>query len=327
MKPTLLLRYFLLFILTSTMIPQRSNAQSANQPNEQSDALAKAAESNPPKSPEQSYLESIEQWRKSHETKFCSPNGWLALTGHYPLRQGENRIGSSLDDYIRLPEGLGEKATATVYLIGDVVELHVPAGSPMTVNGEVVAMKRLQLNSDEEESDCKDVIRVADRVTLQYVRRVGKAAIRVRDSESELLKNFKGKNWFAPDPMFRVTAKFVRRSNPLVAKIKNIKGDTIESKFAGTLEFELLGQKIQLEAISEPPNSLFVIFKDKTSGSSTYAAGRFLDVELPEQGDQVVVDFNKAYQPPCAFSPHTLCPLPPKQNQLDIAITAGEKKQ
>ncbi len=316
----------LICVVVATMTQLSANAQSATESTPPPQAASEQVRSIGVNSSSQSYAESVEQWRKEHEAKFRSPTGWLALTGHYPLRQGENRIGATANDFIRLPEEFGEKISASIFLIGDVVELHVPAGSPITVNGETVTMKRLQLESDEEESDCKDVIRCADRVTLQYVRRVGKPAIRVRDSESELLKNFKGKNWFTPDPTFCVKAKFVRRSNPLVAKIKNIKGDTIESKFAGTLDFELQGQKIQLEAIAEAPKSLFVIFKDKTSGNSTYAAGRFLDVQLPEQGDDVIVDFNKAYQPPCAFSPHTLCPLPPKQNQLDIAITAGEKR-
>lgn len=272
-----------------------------------------------------SYVDSIKTWRAEHEAKFRSPTGWLALTGHYWLKQGENRIGNTSSETVRLPVDLDKSISASIYLIGDVAELQVPKSVPITVNGESVEQARLPMESDEVEADCKDVIRVADRVVLQLVRRVGKLAIRVRDSQSELLKNFKGKNWFDVDPQYCVTAKFVRRAQPLIEKIKNIKGDSIESKFSGIIEFELQGNKYQLDAIPEG-NSLFVIFKDKTNGESTYPAGRFLDVELPESGDLITLDFNKAYQPPCAFSPHTLCPLPPKRNYLEVMIPAGEKR-
>lgn len=272
-----------------------------------------------------SYSKSIEKWRAEHEARFRSPSGWLALIGHFWLKEGENRIGQSNNDPIRLPSNLKESHFGAFYLRGDSVHLYTPADSSITVNGEHVEKQALKIDAREAEADGSDVLRIGDRITLQLVRREGKWAVRVRDSQSELLTGFQGKKWFQPNAEFCVTAKYKPREQPLVMQIKNIKGTSIDSKFSGTVEFELQGRPFTLEAITESPKKLFIIFKDKTSGSSTYAAGRFLDVDLGDEGE-VVLDFNKAYQPPCAFSPHTLCPLPPKQNHLDIAIEAGERK-
>ena len=210
-------------------------------------------------------------------------------------------------------------------MLGSVIELHTPADSGITVDGQFSPLSRLKLDWEKAESDCSNIIQIGDRVQLQLVRREGRLAMRVRDAESDLIKGFQGKHWFSIDPKFRVQATFRPYPEPREVSIRNIKGAQIETKFVGTVEFHLDGKTYSLEALSETPETLFIIFKDKTCGKATYAAGRFLDVPLAAAGQQLTLDFNLAYQPPCAFSPHTLCPLPPSQNHLDIAIEAGER--
>lgn len=272
----------------------------------------------------ENYSSSIETWRKGHEAKFSSPTGWLALTGHYWLKEGTNSIGSGDQFPILLPHDLHCDANAAFVVQNGNVELLIEDSSPVRINGKGSGLYQLSLDTERDEADCPELISIAPNISLQLVRREGRLAVRVRDSQSELLTSFKGKKWFAPHPRFRVTANFIAYEQPKIIEIRNVKGTAIESRFAGQLEFEILGRKFSLQANAEPSNKLFVIFKDKTNGLSTYGGGRFLDAELSDD-NKVILDFNRAYQPPCAYSPHTLCPLPPKQNHLDVAIEAGER--
>jgi uncharacterized protein (DUF1684 family) len=195
------------------------------------------------------------------------------------------------------------------------------------VDGKAVSEATLSIDATKPESDCPTKIAVGDRLKLQLVRRTGRLAIRVRDSQSELLQSFRGKAWFDVKPEYRVLARFEPYDKAKLIKITNVKGDQVDTPLGGVLHFEWQGQSLSLDAIQESPKSLFVIFKDGTSGKSTYGAGRFVDVDLPADSDgHVVLDFNKAYSPPCAWNSHTLCPLPPKQNHLPIVIEAGERQ-
>lgn len=276
---------------------------------------------------DESYTDQVLKWRSEHETRFRSPTGWLALIGHYWLQPGENSLGTSEDCEVRLPADASKEVVGFFRLSGNRVSLTITAGGPMLVDGQASVQADLPIDSGVPESDCAVKLEVGDRLKLQLVRRAGKFAVRVRDSASESIQEFKGKQWFDVDPDYRVVAKYTPFAQPKSVKIVNVKGDEIESMIAGTLEFQLKGQTLQLEAIAESPESLFVIFKDRTNGQSTYGAGRFVDVELaPNKDGNVVIDFNKTYSPPCAWSPHTLCPLPPKQNHLPLAIPAGEKR-
>ena len=267
------------------------------------------------------------KWRAEHEARFCSPTGWLALTGHYWLRPGDNRVGSSEDCVVQLPADAAQGLAGVFKLNDNKVVLSISSGGPLLVDGKEATQASLPIDATLPESDCAVKLEIGDRLRLQLVRRAGRMAVRVRDSQSELIKSFTGKHWFDVDSQYRVLAKYHRFEQPKSLKIINVKGDEVDSKIAGSLEFQLKGQTYQLDAIEEGPDSLFVIFKDRTNGKSTYGAGRFVDVSLPADKDgNVVIDFNKTYSPPCAWSPHTLCPLPPKQNHLPIEIEAGEKK-
>ncbi len=264
-------------------------------------------------------------WRQKSEESLKSPRGWLALTGHFWLNEGNNPVGTSPSSTVRLPMDAPADAEGTFVVRNGSVTLVSRPLSSIRVDGEAVASNvPLHLASDEVESDGIEKITIGDRMTLQLVRRTGRLAVRVRDSENPAIGNFPGKVWFDLNPEFRVDAKFVACEPGQSIPVVNIRGDSTESRLAGHLEFELSGQAFRLDALEEGPETLFIIFKDQTSGMTTYAPGRFISTSAPKDG-RVVLDFNRAYNPPCAFSPHTLCPLPPKQNILPIKIEAGEK--
>lgn len=267
----------------------------------------------------------IQQWREKHEEKFKSPTGWLALIGHHWLKEGTNQIAKDPNAEIPLPTNLSEECQGTIRVTGGTVSLETTKTSGIMVDGKSVTRSTLTIDNLKPESDGENIVTVGDRIRLQLVRRNNRLAIRVRDKESDLRQSFQGKKWFSANPSYCVEADFVPYDPPKPIQIINIRGEQTESELVGSLKFKLLGETISLDAISESEDELFILFKDQTNGASTYGPGRFLDCKKPVDG-KVTLDFNKAYNPPCAFSPHTLCPLPPKQNSLSISIEAGERK-
>jgi len=169
-----------------------------------------------------------------------------------------------------------------------------------------------------------DILKVG-RLSLLAIKRSDKFGIRMKDPESEARRNFKGIESFPADESYRVTAKWV--AEPHKIPIRNILDQTEDSDCPGYAVFRLHGREFKLYPILEEPGAreLFYIFRDQTSAKETYGAGRFLDSDMPKDG-AVVLDFNKAYNPPCAFTPYATCPLPPAENRLPVRIEAGEKR-
>lgn len=275
---------------------------------------------------EPTYRRATETWRQENEEKLKAPRGWLALIAHAWLSEGENRFGNGPGDAIPVPDDLKGTIQGLVVVKGDRVEIHIEPRTGLTVNGEEVTTAKLAIDASRFESNSPDRIEWKDRVAFQLVRRVGRFAIRVRDAHSESIKAFPGKQWFDIDPKYRLQATFHPYESPKSISISNIRGDATPVEIVGYLEFHWAGQTYRLDAMSESPGELFLVFRDLSSGHTTYGPGRFLDATLPEPGNPVVLDFNRAYNPPCAVSPHTLCPLPPKQNHLPFEVLAGEKK-
>jgi uncharacterized protein (DUF1684 family) len=176
----------------------------------------------------------------------------------------------------------------------------------------------------EIEPDSKDFLQVG-RLKLYVIKRGERYGIRLKDPESEYRRNFRGLEYFPPNDAYRITARFV--PEPRKIPILNIIGQTESNDSPGYALFTLNGQELRLRPILEEPDAktLFFVFRDQTAGKETYPAGRFLDTDLPRDG-QVILDFNKAYNPPCAFTPYATCPLPPQENRLAVRIEAGEKK-
>jgi uncharacterized protein len=149
-------------------------------------------------------------------------------------------------------------------------------------------------------------------------------SLRVRDPNGELARGFKGFRWFSIDPSYRVTARLIRDAAPRTLQVINTFNDLVSYNSEGVVEFELHGRTLRLRPFTTRPGRLYFVFRDASSGEGTYATGRFLYSDLREDGT-AILDFNEAYNPPCAFNPHTTCPIPLKENILPVKILAGER--
>jgi len=162
-------------------------------------------------------------------------------------------------------------------------------------------------------------------LSMYVIERGGRYAIRLKDKNSKSRREFTGLKWYPIQKSYRVTATFVEYDPPKQVQVPNILGETENLPSPGYASFTLNGKKVRLDPVLEEPDAkeLFFIFRDLTSGERTYPSGRFMYAEMPKEG-KIVLDFNKAYNPPCAFTPYATCPLPPKQNKLPVRIEAGE---
>ena len=264
-----------------------------------------------------SYASEIQAWRKEREAGLEADGGWLTVSGlvlaegwRQPVRKrGLERdpapaVGASPRRRHHVPRERGP----------------LPAGGRRSGNDRRRAVTSGALKPDT--SGAPDVLSLG-RVTLQVIERGGRFGIRVKDLDSERRKAFPGLRWFPVKESYRVVARLVPA--PGMVSITNILGQVSEMPRPGHLVFTLNGQELSLDPVLEEPDAkeLFIMFRDQTAPKETYGAGRFLYVDLPKDG-RVVVDFNKAYSPPCAFTPYATCPLPPKQNRLPVRIEAGE---
>jgi uncharacterized protein (DUF1684 family) len=250
------------------------------------------------------YGSEIAAWHADREARLKAEDGWLSLAGLFWLHDGSNPFGKDPEDEIALPDG---PAHAGVF--------HLDRGKvSVTING---ATREVKPDSD-------DIVKVG-RLRLLVIQRGDKYGIRVKDPESEARLHFKGIDSFPADESYRIVAKWV--AEPKKIPILNVLGQTEESDCPGYAVFQLHGREYTLHPILEEPGAkeLFYIFKDETSGKETYPAGRFFYSDMPKDG-HVVLDFNKAYNPPCAFTPYATCPLPPPENRLAVRIEAGEKR-
>jgi uncharacterized protein (DUF1684 family) len=251
------------------------------------------------------YESEILEWRHKRVAELTAEGGWLSLAGLFWLHDGANSFGKGDSNEIPLPDG---PARAGVF------EFH--AGKvAVSMNG---APRR------ELKPDAGEAVRVG-RLSLFVIKRGDKYGIRVKDPESEARRHFHGFEYFPISEEYRITAQWV--AEPRQIPILNVLGQTEPSPSPGHAVFRLYGQEFKLYPILEEPDAreLFFIFKDQTSGKETYPAGRFFYSAMPRDG-KVVLDFNKAYNPPCAFTPYATCPLPPPENRLAVRIEAGERK-
>ena len=161
--------------------------------------------------------------------------------------------------------------------------------------------------------------------TFYLIKREERFGIRLKDSNSEARRNFKGLHWFPIDESYKVAARFEAFPEPKEIAVPNVLGGNFKMKSPGLLKFSLKGQEYSLQPVDEGDGTLFIIFRDKSSESETYKSGRFLYADKPVNGE-AVLDFNKAENPPCAFTPYATCPLPPPGNSPEVEITAGEKR-
>lgn len=265
------------------------------------------------------YIKKTEEWRKKRIENLKSENGWLNLVGLYWLDEGKNSFGSAKENKIIFPEGTIEKVAGYFVRTGNTVKLFLLNNVDVRANG------KLFKEGVVFHPDSGNLYSFAYKnLRWTLIKRGDKIGIRLKDLKSPLLEKFKGIESFPVDSLWRITAILVKDSFQRTISVTNVLGQTSEQKSSGKLIFTIKNVQYTLDALEEG-SELFIVFSDATSGNETYPSGRFLYAKNPLEGNEVVIDFNFAINPPCAFTDYATCPLPPKQNYLPVAITAGEK--
>jgi hypothetical protein len=273
----------------------------------------------PPPSPE--YQARLETWRRARAERLKADDGWLTLAGLFWLEEGTSHLGSDAGNDVVLPKGSAPPHLGVFILREGEVTVRPDPGTELRLRGKPVTTMALKTDTPGP----ADYLTLRD-LTLFVIDRSARLGIRIRDKNSPARRDFKGIESYPANMAYRFTASFTEYNPPKTIPIPNVIGQTEEMPCPGVVTFKIGEKEYHLEPVLETPGAkeLFFIFKDETSGKTTYPAGRFLYTALPKDG-KVVLDFNYAYNPPCAFTPFATCPLPPKQNVLKAAIEAGEK--
>jgi uncharacterized protein (DUF1684 family) len=263
------------------------------------------------------HVKQVEAWRAKHEADYT--RDYVPLAGLFFLNSGRNTVGSAASSDVRLP-GRSPASIGQIVYQGRDVRFEPLAGVPVTLGGRPVTVPvGLRPATDTEPADELAVGDVTIWVHLSGDRR----AIRLRDPQGEEARSFKGFRWFPIDASYRVVGRLIRDPQPREVQVASLTGDDQTFTTEGIVEFTLHGRTLRMRPMTTRPGRLYFIFKDATSGRETYAAARFLYSDVNLDGT-TVLDFNEAYNPPCAFNPYTTCPLPPPENRLTISIAAGE---
>ena len=265
----------------------------------------------------------IIEWRKDRIAKLTTPDGWLSLVGmHWLPDNGIARVGSGEANGTRL--AVGPSKLGLIKVDSGQVWFEPEYGTSVTIDS-VPSKGRVKLNSDALINPTQ-VGFEGGQASFIVIERGGKLALRVRNSQAPALINFNGLDYFDINRDFRFEAKFIPHEAGRTLEVMNILGMVEPMMNPGAVEFTKDDKTYRLEALDEGDHRLFLVFADMTSGHESYPAGRFLYAEYPDATGMTEVDFNKAYNPPCAFNAYSTCPMPPENNRLDIAINAGEKK-
>jgi uncharacterized protein (DUF1684 family) len=270
---------------------------------------------------DEAYRAEVLKWRADREARLKADGGWLTLAGLFWLNEGPNRFGTDPAGDIVLPEG-STPAEAGVFELRDGrVKVALRPGVTGRLAGQRLSGE-VEMQSDA--SGSPDVLEMGP-LSLHVIKRGSRYGIRLKDQNSAVRRGFLGLKWFDVREEYRVEARFVSYPQPKPVKVPNVLGETESMPSPGYAEFTLGGKTVRLDGVLEDPHAeqLFFILRDQTSGKETYGAGRFLYTDLPKAG-QLVLDFNKAYNPPCAFTPYATCPLPPPQNWMPVRVEAGE---
>ena len=270
------------------------------------------------------YAQQIKQLRDARVARLTSPNGWLSLIGLEWLKVGANRVGTAADNDIVLKAGPAHLGTVT---LGKDGSLHIALAkdSGATIDGKTVAEAAL-IDDAHATATINPTMVSFGHANFYVIDRDGRKALRVKDSDAETRTHFLGLDYFSTDPSWRITADWVPFNPAHTMEIGSVIGTIDKVDVPGKAVFTRDGHTYELMPYQEEPGGdLFFVIADRTSGKETYGAARFMDVPLPKDG-KVILDFNLAYNPPCAFTPYATCPLAPPENRLDLRVTAGEEK-
>ena len=259
----------------------------------------------------------VAQWRAKHETDYRRE--WVTIAGLHALKPGINSAGSATTNDIVLPPSTPAEV-GQFTLDGDRVHFEPAADAPVLLAGKPIT-GRVSLRDDAQPEE--DELVIGDVRVVVHVSG-DTHAIRVRDPNGPLARGFLGFSWFPIDARYRAVGRLIRDQSPQRFKVLNTYGDQDEYSTEGVVEFRLLGRTLRLRPFTTRPNRLYFVFRDASSGEETYETARFLYSDL-RPDDTTVLDFNMAYNPPCAFNPFTTCPIPLRENRLSVKVLAGEK--
>jgi uncharacterized protein (DUF1684 family) len=270
-----------------------------------------------PAAPDADYVQSFEKF-KAHRIDSLKKN-WISLAGLFWLKPGVNTFGSAPDNAVVFPKGQAHAGEFDLAADGQVTLKLLPQARA-TVDGKPAGTATLVPDSADHYTE----------VAMQVLRfhvivRGNRVGIRLKDTASEAARNFHDLTFFPPDLNYRVIARWVPGDGKQMINVPDILGEVTHQKVTGTLVFQLNGKELHLTDLGDDPSKgLFIVFNDPTLKSDTYPGGRMLDLDPPVNGT-VVLDFNRAYNPPCVFTPYATCPMAPKENRLSVPILAGEK--
>ncbi len=266
------------------------------------------------------YRQEVEAWRSGRLQRLTAADGWLSLIGLHWLKEGVNRVGSAADNDIVLTAGPAHFGSVTLRRGRAAIELDPASGATIDAREQRTARLR-------DDARGRPTVIAAGSVSFYLVERNGRYGLRVKDSQAKTRTEFAGIEHFPVDPSWRIEARWVPLRPVGKLETPNVLGLSDVYPVPGKAVFERDGKTFELLPVIEVPGDkeLFLIFADRTSGRETYGGARFLYAPMPKDG-KIVLDFNKAYNPPCAFTPYATCPLAPPENRLDLAVTAGEKR-
>ncbi len=269
---------------------------------------------------------SVKAWREKVEGSLRRDNGWLTLAGRYIMKPGVNTFGTGADNDIVLPPELKLAVPARMgKIVVDAklkkVSLQLDAGITMK-SGDALFTGVRELSAATDKRDWVSF----DRMAMHVIEREGNYILRLADNQSEVRKQFAGRIWYDVNPSYKVAATYMPYPPGKKVAIVNVIDEVSDEPVPGYVEFTLNGKAEKLDVIGENADGLFFVLRDGTAGDTTYRPSRFLFVEKKPKANEIFeLDFNRTYNPPCAFSAFTTCPLPPKQNVLKTRIEAGEQ--
>ncbi len=283
--------------------------------------LTACAPSPPEEKTDPAYIKEIDDWHDARIKSLTSEKGWLSLAGLFWLKEGENSFGSDPANDIVFLNDKVPACMGSFLLDNGLVSVRIKPNAKVLHNDTPVA--EMVLENDEER---EPTILSFGSLSWYVVKRDGKFGIRLKDSENPRRKEFKGIERFPVSVKWLIEAEYTPYDPPKKISIPTILGTVTEEPSPGALRFKVDGTTYKLDALGEPDDEeLFIVFGDLTNGTETYGGGRFLSVKRPDESGMTSIDFNRAYNPPCAFTEFATCPRPPSQNKLSIKISAGEK--
>ena len=265
------------------------------------------------------YIEAVEGWRRERANNLSSPHGWLSAARRFWVQPGQNGMGSASPNLIRLPQGTAPDCAGSFQLEGEEIFLTTCGDARLSIGEHMTSHERITI---QKESSLAIVL---NDLELYVIRRGSRYGVRIFNPGSPAIRDFAGLSWFPIDESLRITARYIPLPEPQTMKVVNVLGDTEEVPFPGVVDFTLAGRSCQFDPVLQEDGLLWFMFRDRTNGALTYPGGRYLKAAADQDGS-VELDFNKAYNPPCAYTEFATCPLPPPKNRRDIPVLAGEKK-